>query len=523
MEGNNQNEVFVGLIRNEVFEKLSVDDRAKEPLKRVLERIQKYFDIHGYTSQVNYEEMLNKYLVPKDNVSKEQVKNEDEYTKHYNEMLAHVEQIAKDLNLEISGKEKDELLDRFMKDKPDIEALKIEVSDFLSNKAMYNKQANLISISSSLLNDKHLDEALCHQFLCFLTMCGEMEYGSIVNDMKPVIFEALTEIITQDIMNENNRNRNYDSWCELMEFVNKLAGVKDYSSFLMRKIDEKYDNDWLKFFEEAQNIFDSKLTGQLLNQNDMVMLQKKAFECIKKDLEKNINDVDKYTEILSRLKNAPNIYLEQEYVNNFIEEAIKAFMQNQKRDDKEVMQNIKDLIEVQEKLGYYDSKDVHEVSIEGVTYAFDSEQNVYYNDGNGKTFNMGKDNDKGVVNNLDDNKIEIYTTNGYQEFDLSKIDFGARTEEILQDKERLVKIINESLTKSAEIQSPDETEEKIKEIVQDEYSKDFKETTDEQDLRRKQFEERAKAMGLDLSEVPNLDDLIKQQTFLEQLGLDKTL
>ncbi len=42
------------------------------------------------------------------------------------------------------------------------------------------------------------------------------------------------------------------------------------------------------------------------------------------------------------------------------------------------------------------------------------------------------------------------------------------------------------------------------------------------ELRRKQFEERARAMGLDLNQIANLDNLFMQQEIIEQQALEET-
>lgn len=54
--------------------------------------------------------------------------------------------------------------------------------------------------------------------------------------------------------------------------------------------------------------------------------------------------------------------------------------------------------------------------------------------------------------------------------------------------------------------------------------KEEKEQLEEErrELRRKQFQERAKAMGLDLNEVTNLDDIFRQQQMIEQQTIEET-
>ena len=57
-----------------------------------------------------------------------------------------------------------------------------------------------------------------------------------------------------------------------------------------------------------------------------------------------------------------------------------------------------------------------------------------------------------------------------------------------------------------------------------EHKSDEKEELEEQrrKLRRKQFEERARAMGLDLNQIPNLDNLFIQQEMIEQQTIEET-
>lgn len=50
----------------------------------------------------------------------------------------------------------------------------------------------------------------------------------------------------------------------------------------------------------------------------------------------------------------------------------------------------------------------------------------------------------------------------------------------------------------------------------------FKLEEQRRELRRKQFEERARTMGLDLDQIVNLDNLFMQQEIIEQQALEET-
>ena len=49
---------FTNLMKDEKFSRINIDSRLVDSFKRVLEKLQTYFDANGYTSQRDYEKFF---------------------------------------------------------------------------------------------------------------------------------------------------------------------------------------------------------------------------------------------------------------------------------------------------------------------------------------------------------------------------------------------------------------------------------------------------------------------------------
>ena len=113
---------FINLISEENLSKINIDPRIVDSFKRVMKKIQVYFNANGYTSERNYQEYFNEYLLNTDS--------------------------SKNLSF-------------FINDEPG----KIGAAGF------YNYVS--ICIDESLIGkNEKLDATLCHEFIHFLVMKG---------------------------------------------------------------------------------------------------------------------------------------------------------------------------------------------------------------------------------------------------------------------------------------------------------------------------------------------------------------
>ncbi len=54
---------FLYFTQNEVISKIDIDSRLIDSFKRVMKKMQEYYNANGYSIQRNYKEFLEKYLL----------------------------------------------------------------------------------------------------------------------------------------------------------------------------------------------------------------------------------------------------------------------------------------------------------------------------------------------------------------------------------------------------------------------------------------------------------------------------
>ena len=182
---------FVDLLSEENLSKINIDPRLVDSFKRVIKKMQVYFNSNGYTSERNYQEFFNEYLLNPDS--------------------------SKNLSF-------------FLNDEPS----KIGAGGF------YTNDGKRICIDeSNTRTNENLDSTLCHEFIHFLVMRGiineqtadpQIRFGGFIN-------EALTEMLNRQMYPNSSA---YEPQVCMMEFANLLSNnVNNYSLFLKGEIDAK--------------------------------------------------------------------------------------------------------------------------------------------------------------------------------------------------------------------------------------------------------------------------------------------
>ena len=167
---------FLYFTSPEVLSKIDIDPRLEDSFKRVMNKLQEYFNANGYTSQRNYKEYLEKYLL---NSGKDNLR-------------IYINKIA---NKNVGG--------------------------------FYNRGKSEICINENILLgvNERIDSTLCHEFIHFLVMHELVEGKS-----EPDIFqggfinESLTEMLTQQMYPTSNA---YDAQVAMQKFANLVSGKEN--------------------------------------------------------------------------------------------------------------------------------------------------------------------------------------------------------------------------------------------------------------------------------------------------------
>ena len=78
-------QVFLELTTEENLKKLNIDPRLVDSFKRVMSKIQVYFDSHGYSDKIDFETIVNDYLLSKETIDRDAIRHSAEFIKELND------------------------------------------------------------------------------------------------------------------------------------------------------------------------------------------------------------------------------------------------------------------------------------------------------------------------------------------------------------------------------------------------------------------------------------------------------
>ena len=379
---------FINLLTEENLAKINIDPRLVDSFKRVMKKMQVYFNSNGYTSERDYQAFFYEYLLNPDN--------------------------TKNLSL-------------FLNDEPS----KIGAGGF------YTNDGKKICIDeSNSRKDENLDSTLCHEFIHFLVMRGiideqyadpQIRFGGFIN-------EALTEMLNRQMYPNSGA---YEPQVSMMEFANLLSNnVNNYSMFLRGNIDAKgYGaSAWNNFVANAK-AYQSKWKGKPFLMSDArkdklyINAQRELINSkISCHLIKSFSDYTEKIDILMQ-RPAPDL----EYMETFFENMDISLLNNLGLRNPELSsilkQKLQEYREISSSYEKYGNKDIYEFEILGRKIGIDKDRNLY--GANGLLYQTTWNPNTGIY--------EFKTGNESVKLDISQIDFkswktkaGERQQEIAQ-------------------------------------------------------------------------------------------
>ena len=330
---------FIKLLDQNSLSKIDIDSRLIPSFKRVINKMQAYFNANGYTAQRDYWSFFNQYLLS-DSESKLKI-------------------LANDIPSTIGA------IGVYRHTKEDRHMIFIDNDCFQKT-------------------DEYLDATLCHEFIHFLVMRGIFKLDNVDPQIKNggFINEALTEMLTQQMYPSSN---SYKPQVRMMQFANLLANkVNNYSQFLQGHIDSRgYGASSWNNFVALVSEYQRKKTNtpfnfeEAIKDESYIRAQRYIIEAnISPHLIKSFDEYQKWILIL-RQRPVPD--------NEWIENLIKQIGQNLISSLGIKDENVKSFLLTQLKLyrdsfpalEKYDGKDVYEFVINNQIVSIDAERHLY--------------------------------------------------------------------------------------------------------------------------------------------------
>lgn len=327
---------FVTLLSEDNLSRINIDSRLVDSFKRVMKKMQVYFNSNGYTFERNYQEFFNEYLFNPDS--------------------------SKNLSF-------------FLNDEPS----KIGAGGFytIDGKKIYIDESNTIT-------NENLDSTLCHEFIHFLVMRGIVDGQTADPQIKSGDFinEALTEMLTRQMYPNSSA---YEPQVRMMEFANLLSNnVNNYSLFLKGQIDAKGYGaaSWNNFVANAE-AYHKKWQGKpsrLVEAKKDELYIKAQRELINSKISVHlIKSFSNYTEKIDILMKRPAP--DAEYTEKFIEIMDINLIRNLGLKNRELvdilMKKLREYRELSTSYAKYNNKDIYEFEIAGHKIGIDKDRNLY--------------------------------------------------------------------------------------------------------------------------------------------------
>ena len=380
---------FTNLMKESNFSKINIDSRLVDSFKRVLDKLQTYFDANGYTSQRDYEKFFEEYLL-KDMDSK--------------------------LKILVSN-----------------EPSKIGAAGF------YRHRRGITEIhidENYLKHEETLDSILCHEFIHFLAMRGldDMEYPDPEIKNGGFINEALTEMLTGQMYPNSNA---YQPQVDMLKFANLLTGnVNNYSHFLRGKVDCKGGaSSWINFFAAAntyQQTWRDKgfVMSQAINDPDYIKAQQYIIRAnISPHLISSFEDYKKWVSILQQRPAPDNEFIDKLFID-MDRSLISNLGLNNENLRNMMYQQLLEFRQIPSLKEMYDKKDVYEFEIAGHKVAIDKDRNLYGREALGGYSSSWNPN-TGIW--------ELKVGSESVKLDINTIDFGKRKRDLLEREQTIPK------------------------------------------------------------------------------------
>lgn len=319
---------FLYFTQDDVISKIDIDPRLIDSFKRVMTKMQEYFNANGYTEDRNYREFLERHLLNS---------GENNFRFYINELL----------NKNIGG--------------------------------VYVKDKNEICINENQLSSKQerLDATLCHEIIHFLVMHdlneeksdSEIFNGGFLN-------EALTEMLTREMYPNST---SYEPHVRMHKFSNLLSdNVNNFRMFLRGYIpgsrsNREWDN-YVRAVNRFQYTFHKKgfiSIRECQNNPDYIEAQRALINLFIHP--HALKSFEGYCEDISKLIDRP--VEDKEFVNKVIERMDDTIIRNLFIDNPKINEILKQkLVEVRENIAdskKYKGKKVYEFDFAGRKLALD--------------------------------------------------------------------------------------------------------------------------------------------------------
>jgi len=264
---------FIDLLKDEKFKKISIDVRLKEPFKRVIKKMQVFFNANGYTKERDYASFFKEYLLTDGD---------------------------KKISFEVTNE-----------------------PSSLASDGFYTLDGKRIVIDERIIGfPDSVEHALCHEFIHFLVHRAIDTQEEFDDNIKHggFIDEAMTESLTKLIYPGKG---SYEPQVNLMGFSNLLIdSANNYSKFLRGGIDFiRFSNStlWTDFFnfikryQEEYAKVGYEMRTAINNENYIKAQRQLINNQISPYTISNIND---YEQIIKKLNKRP--VCDGDFINDMI-------------------------------------------------------------------------------------------------------------------------------------------------------------------------------------------------------------
>lgn len=400
---------FVELLKKENFERLAIDEDLAPSVKRVLTRIQAFFDANSYSENKDYADLLKNCLIED---------SDEKLSIRYAELSGGV------------------------------------AGHYIHGKDFKNQRIEINKNISEAMAETESDQTLCHEFIHFLVMRGNRDEKFADEDIigGGFINEALTESLARQIF--PGRSNSYEPQVRMLDFANIITGQRNnYKLFLANgKVDAAQRIAYWKNFSVIADRYQRKTKNNPLLNFDMSLAGKDEDYLVAQRflIENSVHahqfeKFDDYVDALEKIQSRP--VKDEEWTEGFMvkmdESLARQFCGHEKENQnrrEHVMTLLKEFRSIPDELEKYDGREVCEFTKDGITVIVDQEGNVKCHGGPYRQYSVSKETDKTIQS------VIVMTMDGEEHAfsigALTKEDFKKRKQDLLRKREQLYNFLS---------------------------------------------------------------------------------
>lgn len=237
---------FVNLTTDYNLKRMAIDAELVPAFKSAMQKIQKYFDEHGYSNVIDYNLLFETYALADEPFELKDIRNAPDFIELSSELDENVRKMLGDKarpDFAIS------LYDKIANYLGHKHALSFELVKDVRFGGCYTAFFDRIRINEAALKKPgELENIIIHEFIHFMIKKSAIMLGN--NGLPYFYEESMVSMMADEI--SGYKSKAYNPLVKLVQRLNRGVGLNDYTSFLQGELSPLFTEEYKGLLDRIQ-------------------------------------------------------------------------------------------------------------------------------------------------------------------------------------------------------------------------------------------------------------------------------